>query len=244
VSHGDGIRPVAGPPTGVPEVVTLHLWGVPARRVPAAVARMARDRRPLRATPGLRFAKLLGTGDGRTFTVRDADLRHWGALVCWASAADAAAFEDGPVVRSWARIAEERLRVAMRPLASRGSWSGRTPFGDPVPAPYDGPVAAITRARIAPRHLVTFWRSVSPVSAELHRAEGLRLAVGIGEAPVGLQGTFSLWDSPAALTGFAHRRTAHVEAIRRTAEVGWYAEELFARLAVLDVAGTLAGRTP
>jgi hypothetical protein len=82
---------------------------------------------------------------------------------------------------------------------------------------------------------VTFWRAVPPVSAELHRADGLRLAVGIGEAPVGLQGTFSLWDSHDALTGFAHRRAAHVEAIRRTAEVGWYAEELFARLAVLDV---------
>ena len=244
MSRRDGVGPLTGPPTGVPEVVTLHLWGVPRRRVPAAVGRMALDRRPLRATQGLMFAKLLGTGDGRTFTVRDADLRHWGVLACWASAVDATAFEDGAVVRSWARIAAERLRVAMRPLASRGSWSGRTPFGDPVPAPYDGPVVAITRARIAPRHLVTFWRAVPPVSAELHRAAGLRLAVGIVEAPVGLQGTFSLWDSPAALTGFAHRGTAHVEAIRRTAEVGWYAEELFARLAVLDVSGTLAGRTP
>src|ERR1700755_835672 len=120
--HGDH----AGPE--VPAVVTLHLWGVPRRAVPSALSRMARDRGPLRRTPGLRFGKLLGTGDGRTFTVRDADPRHWGVLACWASAADAAAFEDGPVVRSWARIAEERLRVAMRPLASRGSWSGHTPF--------------------------------------------------------------------------------------------------------------------
>jgi hypothetical protein len=244
VSHADGGGLGVGPPTGVPEVVTLHLWGVPGRQVPSAVLRMARHRPPLRGTPGLRFAKLLGTGDGRTFTVRDADLGHWGVLACWASAADAEVFEDGPVLRSWARIAEERLRVAMRPLASRGSWSGRAPFGDPVPAPYDGPVAAVTRARIAPRHLVTFWRAVPAVSAELHRADGLRLAVGIGEAPIGLQGTFSLWDSPAALTGFAHRRTAHVDAVRRTAEVGWYAEELFARFAVLDVEGTLAGRAP
>ena len=227
--------------TKVP-VVTVHLWGVPTVRIPQAVSRMALDRRPLRRTPGLRFAKLLGTGDGRTFTVRDADPRHWGVLAAWDSPAAAAAFERGPVAAAWERIAMERLRVTMHPLASRGTWSGRRPFGDPVPAPHDGPVAAVTRARIAPRQLVTFWRAVPPVSADLRQVDGLRLAVGIGEAPVGLQGTFSLWDSPAALTAFAHRRAPHVEVVRRTAELGWYAEELFARFAVLDVRGTFAGR--
>ncbi len=235
----------AGVDDGVPPLVTLHLWGVPRRAVPAAVARMALDRAPLRRTHGLRFAKLLGTGDGRTFTVRDADPRHWGVLAVWAAAEHAAAFEDGPVTRAWGRLSDrdgERLRVRMRPLASRGTWAGRRPFGDPEPAPYDGPVAAVTRARIAPRRLVTFWRAVPPVSADLHRTAGLRLAVGIGEAPVGLQGTFSLWDSPAALRSFAYDRAPHLAAVRRTAELGWYTEELFARLAVLDVEGTLAGR--
>jgi hypothetical protein len=111
-------------------------------------------------------------------------------------------------------------------------------------AAYDGPVASVTRARIVLRRLPTFWRSVPPVSTDLRQVDGLRLAVGIGEAPVGLQGTFSLWDSPAAVTAFAYRRAPHVEAVRRTGELGWYAEELFARFAVLDVDGTFAGRTP
>jgi hypothetical protein len=227
-----------------PALVTLHLWGVPRRSVPGAVLRMAGHRRPLRTTPGLGFAKLLGTGDGRTFTARDADPRHWGLLATWHSTAAAAAFERGPVARSWGRVAQERLRVDLRPMASRGEWSRRRPFGDPQPLPYAGPVAAVTRARLAPRHMATFWRSVPPVSAELHRSPGLRLAVGIGEAPVGLQGTFSLWESAAALTEFAYRRAAHVEVVRRTAELGWYAEELFARFAVLEVEGTFAGRAP
>lgn len=239
IVHGD--HPPAG--ASVPALVTLHLWGVPRRAVAAALTRMARDRRPLRHTPGLRFGKLLGTGDGRTFTVRDADPRRWGVLATWDSAAAAAAFDDGPVVRAWDRLADERLRVRLRPLASRGHWARRRPFGDPVPTAYAGTVAAITRARIAPRHLVTFWRAVPPVSADLRAADGLRLAVGIGEAPVGLQGTFSLWDSPDALTAFAYGRAPHLEAVRRTAEVGWYAEELFARFAVLDLDGTFAGRT-
>ena len=210
-----------------------------------ALVRMARDRRTIRRTPGLRFGKLLGTGSGRTFTLRDADRNRWGLLATWASAADAAAFERGPVASAWQRIATERLRVDLRPASSRGEWSGRRPFGDPVPDPaYDGPVAALTRARIVPRRMVTFWRAVPPVSADLRSADGLRLAIGVGEAPVGLQGTFSLWTSAAAVTAFAHRRPAHVEAVRRTAEVGWYGEELFARFAVLGVEGTVGGRVP
>ena len=233
-------------PSEGPPIVTLHVWGVRATAIPLAFLHMATDRAALRRTPGLRFAKLLGTGDGRTFTMRDADLGHWGVLGTWAAPAAAEQFEDAPLVRSWNRLAHERLRVRLRPIASRGTWAGATPFGDPHPAPYDGPVAAVTRARIAPRHWVRFWRSVPPVSADLHRhpGSGLRLALGIGEAPVGLQGTFSLWESGAALTEFAHRRGPHAAVVRRTAEVGWYTEELFARLAVESVDGTFGGRTP
>ncbi len=45
--------------------------------MPLALLRMGYERLSLRSVPGLRFAKLLGTGDGRTFTLRDADPRHW-----------------------------------------------------------------------------------------------------------------------------------------------------------------------
>jgi hypothetical protein len=227
-----------------PERVTLHLWGVRPSRVPAAVVRMGLDRRHLRRTPGLRFAKLLGTGDGRTFTLRDADLLHWGLLATWSSVAAAEAFESGPVARGWGRVAHERLRVDLRPLASRGEWAGQRPFGAPTPTAYDGAVAGVTRARIAPRRMASFWRAVPAVSADLAQCTGLRLAVGIGEAPIGLQGTFSLWSSAAALTEFAHRRGPHTDVVARTTAEGWYAEELFARFAVLSVDGTFRGREP
>jgi hypothetical protein len=232
------------PADEVPERVTLHFWGVRPARVPRALVRMGLDRRHLRRTPDLRFAKLLGTGGARTFTVRDADPLHWGLLAAWSSAAAAEAFESGPVARGWGRLAHERLRVDLRPLASRGEWSGRRPFGAPTAEPYDGAVAAVTRARIAPRKMATFWRAVPRVSADLAQSAGLQLAVGIGEAPVGLQGTFSMWTSGAALTEFAHRRGPHVEVVARTPTERWYSEELFARFAVLSVDGTFCGRTP
>jgi hypothetical protein len=220
-------------------VVTLHVWRVSQRHVPQALLRMASDRRRVRRTPGVRFAKLLGTGTGRTFTVRDSDPLRWALLTVWDSVPG-----DSPVLRSWQRIAEETWRVDLRPLASRGQWSGREPFGTPVPSRPTGPVASITRARLTARKAAVFWRAVPPVSAALHRSPGLLTALGIGEAPLGLQGTFSLWSSADALGAFAHRDPAHTDAIRRTTQEGWYAEELFARFAVVGSAGTLDGRDP
>jgi hypothetical protein len=229
---------------GTPPLVTLTLWGVGPAGVAPAVLRMALDRRHLRGVPGLRFAKLLGTGDGRTFTVRDADPLHWGLLAVWEDTAAASAFAAGPTHRGWERLARERLELALRPASSRGLWSGRRPFGDPVPRRVDGPVAALTRARIKARSTRAFWRAVPPVSQDLHAVPGLRLAVGIGEAPIGLQGTFSLWEGAGPLVEFAHRRAAHAEVVGRTAREGLYAEELFARFEVLHARGTFRGEQP
>jgi hypothetical protein len=204
---------------------------------------MGLHRGRVRRTPGVRFAKLLGTGDGRTFTVRDADPLRWGLLATWADTAAAEAFDRSPVVAAWESGATESCRLDLRPVASRGSWSGRRPFGDPTPVRSPGPVAALTRARLRAASAPGFWRAVPPVSADLSGRPGLRAAVGIGEAPIGLQGTFSLWDSGAALSEFA-RSEAHAAVVARRVPERWYAEELFARFAVVGGRGSLDGADP
>jgi hypothetical protein len=205
---------------------------------------MGSDKLALRRAPGLRFAKLLGTGSGRSFTVRDADPLRWGLLAVWDDDDAATAFEGGPLPRTWRRFADEQWAVRLEPLATRGRWSRREPFGRPEPRPWSGPVAAVTRARLVLRRAATFWSAVPPVSADLHQAPGLRLALGIGEAPIGLQGTFSVWDSTSALNAFAYRRAPHAAVIERTRREGWYAEELFARFGVRSATGTVGGVDP
>ena len=69
------------------------------------------------------------------------------------------------------------------------------------------------------------------------------VAIGIGEAPIGLQGTFSLWESAAALRDFAYKGAAHQKAIALTESVGWYSEELFARFEVLELRGEISSNT-
>ena len=240
-THGYSVRDGADAREPVPAVVSLHLYGLHGGGVPGALRRMGTDRSRVRRIPGATFAKLLGTGDGRTFTMSDADLGHWGVLACWSDDDGPTRYEASAVHRSWSRASYEEARFLLRPLISRGTWAGRQPFGDPVPDRWDGPVAAITRARIKPSQWRTFWSAVPPVSTDLRAVDGLRVALGIGEAPVGLQGTFSVWSSNQAVTEFAQRRSPHVEVMRRTHETGWYAEELFARFAVVQAGGWYDG---
>lgn len=224
-------------------VAVMHVWGVPRSGVPQAVVRMATDRVALlrlrHSSVGLRFFKLLGTGSGETFSLRQADLRHWALLTVWDSSSAAQIFEKHPLVRHRALGADEVFRCELVALSSRGSWNGAQPFV-PVSGPVAGPVASLTRARIKPRLWPTFSQAVPPVAASVAGADGLILRTGIGEAPIGLQGTFSIWESNQAINDFAYA-AAHQRAIDDTDRIGWYSEELFARFAVVRASGSFCG---
>jgi hypothetical protein len=229
-----------------PALVTFHLWGISRRHIPWALSRMIGHRIALRRVPGLRFARLLGTGHGRSFTPGDADPRHWALVASWNSPADAAAFEDGPIARAWEGRSHERWRLAMQPVSCIGRWSGQSPFGTSAkPAPTDAaPCAVLTRARLAPSKTMAFWRAIPPVAAAVGEAPGLLFARGIGEAPIGLQATVSVWENVAAATAFAYGCAAHRAVVDRTPAAGWYAEELFARFAVIESSGEVDGKNP
>ena len=213
-------------------LVTLHVWRVARRSVGGALLRMARDPRRLRRLPGVRFAKLLGTGTGSTFGPGDADLTRYAAVVVWADGARPDAVDE-----SWRRIAVRGARLDLTPLTSRGRWSGTAPFGEPAGGRTDGMVLALTRARLRPSRALAFWRAVPPVTAELAAAPGLLARFGVGEAPIGWQGTVSVWRSTADLTAFAYRQPEHCAVIARTPSDRWYTEDLFARFAVRDIEG-------
>lgn len=219
-------------------ITTLDIWRIKKWAVPIAFFFMAWHRRVKRQA---RFAKLLGTGAGRTFTPRDADLFQWAILTVWNSEEESDQWSDSSIVRAWNRISREHASITMRAISSHGTWSGRTPF-EISSTEHSGPVAAITRARIKNRLSRTFWRSVPPVTNDLHSSEGLISAIGIGEAPIGLQGTFSLWSDSRSLRAFAYQGLAHQQVIARTSELQWYAEELFARFAVISMRGRLQGQ--
>jgi hypothetical protein len=212
--------------------VSLHVWRVPPAKVPAALWRIAAERARLRRMPEVPFAKLLGTGRASRFGSTSGDPTRWAALTV---------ADHPPAFPAWDRIATAACRLDLDPLHSRGTWAGRQPFDTPPlaarPDNGTGPVLALTRARLRPSRALGFWRAIGPVAGTLTAAPGLLAAFGIGEAPLGWQGTISVWRCAADLVRFAYRQPEHRLAITRTAAVHWYAEELFARFAVLSVHG-------
>ena len=220
-------------------ITAVYFWKVPTRAIPFAIWSMALDRRRLRAMPGVSFAKMLGCGKGETFTPSDADAHRWGLLVT-IEESQVDKLDSSPLVTRWRKRSRQEFRVLMDPIACHGKWSGKEPFVIGIKG-FDGPsrVVAITRARIAWLKNLSFWKSVPPVVQALKENPGLIAAIGVGEAPIGLQGTFSLWESEEALKEFAFRSAGHKGAIVATTKQKWFSEELFARFRVKEIRGDL-----
>jgi hypothetical protein len=149
---------------------------------------------------------------------------------------------------AYRRRADELWTVRLQPLSWHGTWGGVDPFAGVAPEPPLahglGPLAILTRATIRPGRLAAFRAAARRVNAELARRPGLLGAIGIGEAPLFTQATFSLWDSPQAVRGFAYAEPEHMAAMRRRAAEGWYSEELFARFRPIASYGTWEGVDP
>jgi hypothetical protein len=216
-------------------MIVAYFWTIKPSRVVNAIFAMGFDRFFLMPDKNVSFHKSLGTGKGETFTPTDANALQWGLV---AVVKDIENFDSSIVVKRWRKNSVTEFRAVLDPISSHGKWAGKEPFAGAL-KDWDGQVAAITRARIKWSQNFRFWRSVPPVTISLKSAPGLVAAIGIGEAPIGLQGTFSLWESAAAIREFAYKGAAHQKAIADTSAYNWYSEELFARFAVREVRGSL-----
>ncbi len=201
----------------------------------------------LKDIDGLRFYRLLGTGAGNGFHW-SSDFSTYALLTVWDIEADADTFiaETG-LYAQYREKSSEQFTVFMVPVRSHGMWSGQNPFipvetAESQGKQNDGITAVITRATIANRQLLRFWKYVPGTSGSLDRFDGLIYAKGVGEWPIKQMATFSLWENLQSMQAFAYRNEDHRIAIQKTRELNWYNEELFARFRPFKSEGTWGGK--
>ena len=191
--------------------------------------------------PGLRFARVLGSGRDGGFGLAPG-FDHQG-LMCFFDDEDSARqfAEAAPVMHAYRDHARELLVALLRGTSCRGSWGGAS-LAVTAPPRADAPMAALTRASIRLRHAAAFWRHAPATHDGIARAPGCRLAVGLGEAPLLRQATFSLWDNSAAMEAYA-RSGPHLAATQGAHRQGWFSESMFVRFAPISIEGQWHGQT-
>jgi hypothetical protein len=237
VSSSAGAAPVQ---TLAHEVAVLVLIDVRPGAIPWGWMRFVLGCRPLRHLPGLKFSRQLGSGYEGGFGLRPSGTRQ-GLFLVFENETHADDFvHASPVMAGYRRHARELCCLKLRAYGSRGSWGG-TSLSVAADVPAGGPMAALTRASIRPSRALRFWRLAPPAQDALATAAGCRLAVGLGEAPLLRQATFSVWDSVSAMNDYA-RSGAHLEAIRISQREGYFSESMFVRFVVLSISGQWMGR--
>jgi heme-degrading monooxygenase HmoA len=225
------------PPAPSYAALLLAQWRPAA--VPWGWSRLALGTRSLRGTPGLRLAHVLGSGHQGGFGLRPSFNRQ-GLITFFDTANHAAQFlYANEVPEAWRDRAQESMSLLLRATASRGAWGGVALVGTGE-ARRRITVASLTRASIRASRAHEFWRHAGASQAAVAQAPGCRLAVGLGEAPLLRQATFSVWDNEAALEAYAHSG-AHRGAAQGAWQREWFSESMFARFEVMAATGCWRG---
>lgn len=232
------------PPLSSDQAAVLLLADVAAAHRAWGWLRITQGARAWRQHPGLRWAKVLGSGLDGGFGLQPSASRQ-GAFLLFDHLHQAQAFLDhAPELQSYRARSRELFTTLLQAWSSRGAWGGHE-IQVAAPAPEDsghsGPIAALTRASIRPHKAAAFWRHAPATQAGLAQAQGCQLAVGLGEAPLFRQATFSLWDNVAHMNDYA-RSGAHLAAIQAAQRHGFFSESMFVRFIPTRMHGRWLGR--
>ncbi|MFN4121858.1 MAG: DUF3291 domain-containing protein [Flavobacteriales bacterium] len=197
----------------------------------------------LKKTKGLKFFKLMGSGGKSGFSIQP-NFNSYALMAVWKSEADAERyFNTSKQFANFKTRSAEYWTVYMMNAKAHGLWSGMKPFEDFQPY-QGGLMAVITRATIKTKYLRRFWSYVPKVSDNLKDHDGLLFSIGIGEYPLFMQATFSVWEDRSYMKQYAYKSKLHSEVVKKTRELGWYKEELFANFIPYRSEGSWNGTQP
>ena len=203
-----------------------------------ALGRMGRPPLLKNNIDGLTFWKSLGSGSGNGFSIWP-DFSTFGLLTVFNSESQAERFLNSDIIKEYTNRAKSYSHVLMHTIKAHGKWSNQEPFIKSADYNPTIPLAVITRATIKPRLIHKFWRHVPSVSKSMDGHQGLIYSKGIGEWPIFMQATFSLWNKGENMMSYAYKNIKHADMVKKTRELEWYSEELFARFHPFAIKGSL-----
>jgi hypothetical protein len=190
----------------------------------------------LNTFPEITFSKLMGSGGDGGFGILP-NFGIYSLLCCFNNINEAEHFiKHNAIFEAFKYKSAANNTVFLTPISSHGAWDGQNPFQNSKEKT-DGKIAVITRGKIKLKNLLQFWRYVSPASHNMKGHKGLLYSIGIGELPIIQQATFSVWQNTEKMMDYAYKSHQHTQVIKKTRELGWYSEELFARFIVLKTEG-------
>jgi spheroidene monooxygenase len=208
-----------------------------------ALYMMGRARFDLPKVPGIGFWKLCGSGTGEGFTPVP-NTAVYAILATWPDEETARAqTEKARIFETYRRKSCEDWTIILETASARGVWSGKCPFS-PTGKTITGPLAALTRATVRPSVAMKFWQRVPDISRMIGTDRNVAFKIGIGEVPLLHQVTFSIWPDTTSMAAFARKNGPHAAAIRAVRDGNWFAEELYARFAILGETGSWNGTSP
>ena len=203
-----------------------------------ALGRMGRPPLLEASIEGLTFWKSLGSGSGNGFSIWP-DFSMFALLTVFDTETQAKSYINSQLIHPYLEEATGFGHVLMHTIKAHGQWSEQEPFEPVVKFDPSRPIAVITRATIKPKLAHKFWRHVPSVSKSMDAYEDLLFTKGIGEYPLLMQATFSLWKDGNAMMDYAYKNEKHAAMVKKTRELGWYSEELFSRFHPFDIVGNL-----
>jgi len=226
-------------------VLVVLLFNYQPRHKAWGWQRLVRGASAFSDVPGLRFAKVMGSGHGGGFTLRPS-ATHQGLMALLDDADAALNFLQDPQVQACRERSAEHWHGVMAIDSARGAWDGQA--WAPTPPALLGsqggsleglgrqPLAVLTRASIRPAKALSFWRHAPASQVDLLNAPGCTLAMGLGEAPFLRQCTFSVWRNTSAMLAYA-QSGAHRKALDAAYRQDYFSESLFMRMRLLQHGG-------
>jgi spheroidene monooxygenase len=207
--------------------------------------RLAQGASGLKNQAGLQFAKVMGSGHDGGFSLRPSST-HQGLITLFDTLEHAQTFLAGRLVAQYQDYAREWCASLMVVDSSRGQWNqqawGSTDFAKVGLSELSqgARVATLTRASIRPVSAQMFWRFAPQAQADLYQSPGCILAMGLGEAPLVRQCTFSIWRNTQAMLDYS-LNGAHRAAIQAAYKHGFFSESMFVRMRVVSLTGIWRG---